>query len=161
MTQRDREHAIAAHHEAGHAVVANRLGLMVRSVSIAADGGGLTKLTGVGSGERAILITLAGPYAQRRYAPHSRWRWRNHLGFLPQAGHARDFDIVTALIGRMEHGTVKVSRAYRRYVEVRAEELVEQYWQRIEAVAQALIERRTLTGDEMKVIFAKLLGLSY
>ena len=99
--------------------------------------------------ERAILITLAGPYAQRRFAPRSRWRSRNHLGWLPRAAHSRDFDIVTHLIHEM-HGTGKVADAYWRYVEARAEELLQQHWTQIEHVARELLQHGTLTGEAMK-----------
>jgi hypothetical protein len=132
---------IAAYHEAGHAVVAHMLGAKVRQVSIESDSG-RTQIKRLGRGERAILIALAGPYAQRRYAPHSRWRSRSHTGFKSDC----DFDIVTDLIFDM-HGTGKVATAYWRYVEAHAASLVERHWRHIDAVAKHLLEHGTLTGD--------------
>jgi hypothetical protein len=49
-----------------------------------------------------------------------------------------DFDNVTGLINAM-HGTGNVAEAYWRYVEARAEALVEQHWWNIDAFAQALL----------------------
>ena len=46
------------------------------------------------------MINLAGPYAQRRYAPRSRWRSE----VTPALTAANDFDNVTGLINAM-HGT--------------------------------------------------------
>ena len=71
---------------------------------------------GVGRIERTILINLAGPYAQRRYAPRSRSRSE----VTPALTAANDFDNVTGLINAM-YGTGKVAEAYWRYVEARAE----------------------------------------
>jgi hypothetical protein len=136
---------IAAHHEAGHAIVAHKLGVTVRSVSIDQDGGGVTKHNRIVGNERAILISLAGPYAQRRYAPKSHWRARSHTGF--KSG--RDFDDVVDLIYAM-HGTGKAAEAYHRYVEARAEQPVEQHWKQIEHLAQQLVQHGTVTGEAMK-----------
>lgn len=101
--------AIAAYHEAGHAVIAHKLGADVCRVSIE-DDSGRTQIKrlgrGVGRIERIILINLAGPYAQRRYAPRSRWRSRSHTGF--NSGY--DFDNVTDLIYDI-HGMGKVAEA--------------------------------------------------
>jgi hypothetical protein len=93
------QRAIVAYHEAGHAVVGHMLGVKVRRVSIE-DDNGVTRYKRLGRGERAILIILAGPYAQKRFAPHSRWRSRNYTGFDGPA----DFDKVTGLIYDA-HGT--------------------------------------------------------
>ena len=40
--------------------------------------------------------------------------------------------------------------AYLAYLKVRAAEWVERLWPQIEIVANALIERRTLTGEEVE-----------
>jgi hypothetical protein len=135
--------SVAAFHEAGHAVAAHMLGREVKRVSIDDDGdGGLTRIKRLGRDERAILITLAGPYAQRRHAPRSRWSSRNHTGFRGDT----DFDVVTEWIhDRLGKG--KVAEKYWAYVEAHAEQLVNQYWQRIESVARELIERGVIEGD--------------
>ena len=139
---------IAAYHEAGHAVVARMLGVRVKSVTIqpTLNYSGRVLFDGLGrrTTEKKILITLAGPHAQRRFAPNSAWRSGNkaHLN----SGY--DFDNVALLI-HDEHGNGKVADLYWRYVMAKAEQLVEGWWPHIEAVASALLKRETLTGAEM------------
>ena len=67
---------------------------------------------------------------------------RSHTRF--NSGY--DFDNVTGLINAM-HGTGKVAEAYWRYVEARAEALVEQHWWNIDAFAQALLKHGLIAGD--------------
>jgi hypothetical protein len=138
--------AIAAHHEAGHAIIAHMLGCHVERVSIGEGGGGATLIRwgrGGHRNERQILSNLAGPFTQRRFAPHSRWRSRNHAGF---AAAGRDFDNVATLIYDL-HGKGRVAEKYRSYMEARAESMVDEHWLRIESVARALMERGSITGD--------------
>ena len=83
-------------------------GLRVKSVTIRPghSHSGLARIDRLGrtTAEKQILITLAGPYAQRRFAPHSGWRSRNqsHLN----SGY--DFDSVAVLIDN-EHGNGRVA----------------------------------------------------
>jgi hypothetical protein len=123
------------------------LGLQVVRVSID-DDSGRTKIKRLGRGERAILVNLAGPYAQRRYAPRSRWRGRSHTGFNSGA----DFDNVTDLIFDM-HGKGKVAETYWRYVEAKAEALVVEHWKDIKSVAAALLRDGVMQGD-IRVYFS-------
>jgi hypothetical protein len=136
--------AIAAYREAGHAAIADNLGADVCRVSIEGDSG-RTQIKrlgrGVGRIERPILINLANPYAQRRYAPRSRWRNRSQTGFT--SGY--DFDKVTGLIHAV-NGTGKIAEAYWRDVEARAETLVEQHWWNTDAVAQTLLQHGMIGG---------------
>jgi hypothetical protein len=124
-------------------------GLRVKSVTIRPghSHSGLARIDRLGrtTAEKQILITLAGPYAQRRFAPHSGWRSRNqsHLN----SGY--DFDSVAVLIDN-EHGNGRVADLYSRYVNAKAEQLVEVCWQQIETVANALLERGTLIGAECR-----------
>ena len=132
-----------AYHEAGHAVVSRMLGLRVKSVTIR-PGSVLIDRFSRAPTEKQILILLAGLYAQRRFAPHSAWRSRNQSH--PNSGY--DFDTVALLI-HDEHGSGRVADLYSRYAFAKAEQLVEGWWQHIEAVAKALPERGTLTETEM------------
>jgi hypothetical protein len=134
----------AAFHESGHAVTALVFGRKVKGVSIDDDGdGGKTDIK-LGANERSILIALAGPYAQRRHAPDSEWRSRNHTGFRGDT----DFDVVTDWIWE-EFGEGDVAEKYWAFVEARAEQLINQHWDRIERVAQVLIERGVIEGTEL------------
>lgn len=108
--------------------------------------------------ERAILICLAGPFAQKRFAPRSRWRSQNYVGFDGSGHGIGDFDCVVDLTFRL-YGNGDVAQKYLRYMEARAEQLVTHHWKEIEAVAQALLERETMTGDEIKGIMLAAHGL--
>jgi hypothetical protein len=104
--------------------------------------GGVTLVKWSVRGERRIeLSALADPYAQRRFAPRSRWRLRSH----PRSGY--DFDNVRNLIHNDLLYNGKVAETYQTFMEARTEALVDQYWLRIESVAKALLERGVITGD--------------
>ena len=133
--------AIIAHHEAGHAVIDHQLGYKVRRIEINDKRGRtdiklrkrrrrLSEDERAMRFERAMLADLAGPYAQKRFAPGSDWR----------------IDEITSRIYAM-HGEGEVAKAYRRYIEIRAEALVEQHWQKIAAVAAYLFKHGVFTGD--------------
>jgi hypothetical protein len=137
---------VTACHVAAHAVVAHMLGCRVERVSVDEDGGGAAQIIWSGGDEQRIrhqiLVTLAGPYSHRRFAPRSRWRSRSHVRFF--SGY--DFDSITTLIYEL-HGRGKVADKYRAYMEARAEALVDRYWRHIENVAKTLLEHDTITGD--------------
>ena len=153
MGEEKRRRQIAAHHEAGHAVIAHMLGCRVGRVSVDEDSGAtLIKWSGRGEQriERQILSNLAGPFAQRRFAPRSHWRSRSHDG----VASGYDFDNVTGLIFDL-HGKGKVAERYWAYMEARAETLVDQYWLHIESVAKALLKRGVIAGD-IRAVFPPL-----
>ena len=142
-----------AYHEAGHAVVAHRLGVEVEHVTIVPDHtsrghithGDLFCTHGRGSDranlERAIAICLAGPLAQawllRRYSER-------------RCGGRQDYDCASGL-ARYLAGSAG-EREFLRCQERRTHALVEQYWNEIELVARALLERDQLSGAEVKHI---------
>jgi hypothetical protein len=153
---------LVAHHEAGHAVMAINHGVKIKRASISKHQDSLGRVDHgrifrngdlewnespqtTARAERAILICLAGPYSQKRFAPRSRWRSQNYIGF----NGAGDFDHVLDLTFRL-HGNGEVAEKYLRYMEARAEGLVACHWKEIEAVAQDLLKYETMTGDEIK-----------
>jgi hypothetical protein len=137
---------VTASHVAAHAVIAHMLGCLVERVSIDEDGGGEAQIKWSGGDEQRIehqiLVTLAGPYSHRRFAPRSRWRSHSHVRFV----RGCDFESITTLIYEL-HCRGKVADKYRAYMEARAEVLVDRYWRHIENVAKALLEHGTITGD--------------
>jgi hypothetical protein len=132
---------MVAYHEAGHAVIAHMLGAEVRRVAInKEDGGGVTSIKRLGRGERASS---------------SIWRGRT-LRSATHRAHTRVESATPALtaaatstMSRNSSTTYmgKVADAYWRYVEARAEALVEQHWKKIDAVAKALLKQGTIAGD--------------
>jgi hypothetical protein len=120
--------------------------------------------------ERRIITGLAGAVAQRRFAKSSDWRggargdhenadrWLQRLiggSLVPNDPFARDeaiepfpddSDWMTPSYHRLNRKALKTYRAkYRR----RAKALVEQYWPKIQIVAAALLERKTLSYAEV------------
>ena len=159
-----------AYHEAGHAVVAHMLGYQVFRVSIGpkADSAGhmywrhpithsVRSELQWGSEpdldrvrhrvDHAIIVSMAGALAQKRYNPRSHWRYGGSgakRGELLLKGS--DDQQALELMSRL-HEDEKVRAAYSRYLEARAEALVKRYWSRIERLAITLLERETISGD--------------
>jgi hypothetical protein len=150
---------VVAYHEAGHAVVAWRLGRRPSGVSIGATKRSRGRVTlcirplesdsprNWCRNEEAMVIALAGPLAQRRHAPRSDWRQRKHRT-LRGPDRGTDFDLVNELLCR-QHDGLTVRTAYDKYVRARTQELVDANWPAIERVAQALLERESLTRQEL------------
>ncbi len=150
------KHAIAekarnatAHHEAGHAVVALMLGIRFRHVTIESNATSLGHVrmrawdkrsrpdvsmppaTRVRL-ERDILISLAGPEAERRFTGR-----RNHVGAGSDYEQAAD---KASYIAPSERSCI----AYLKWLQVCADELVELHWDAISALALELLDRRRL-----------------
>ena len=141
-----------AHHEAGHAVIALSLGIRVFHASTLPryDCGGEVRLAPL-SGmtiDKGLLVTLAGPAAQRRYFPLLRQfdadlddhmgrfdteQARTLLSVLHGADHVSS-DLITGELSRWR---------------VRADQAVTLQWPWIAAVATALEQRRRLSGDDI------------
>jgi hypothetical protein len=142
-----------AYHEAGHAVIAQKLGASLKRVSIKAcdQYRGIVRYRGLKivddmdrgrlRAERVIMIALAGPAAQRRYRKSS---WRTYHG-------SDDYRQVMKLAAYFFPWDAKTQKAFVRWLELRTEWLVDQHWPAIERLAHALMERTTMTGDEVKV----------
>jgi hypothetical protein len=157
---------VVAYHEAGHAVVARRLGVAVRRVSRGLTGGplfggewfeGYTCVPDCAAKNSSYLqqclwIALAGPAAQERHDPTGYPRdgvacaridyalARESYGKLNQKPDCKDEDLVSA--------------------ESEAKALVIEHWSAIEAVAQKLIERSSLNGQELDAFLESLVRRS-
>jgi hypothetical protein len=164
--------APTAYHEAGHAVICCALGFDVEKVTIVpgdegSRGHNLPRrlpqfrrfewgfLTGarLGRYHDYTVTLLAGTEAQRHYNPRS----------VRSYHHSSDYRRVEEILIRL-HGEDKPERfAAFRYLKIRARNLVsrETNWVRIEGLAKALLERRTLSGDEVKEVFAATLDAHF
>jgi ATP-dependent Zn protease len=171
-----------AYHEAGHAVAAHRLGYEVRRVSIAPKSGSTghvswrnpiknrsvkSKLE-YGSEadldrvrhhiDHAIIVCLAGKFAQKRHNPRSAWRYGGSGAgrgeFLLKGS---DDQQALELMSRV-HEDEKVRAAYSRYLEARAEDLVKRHWSRIERLAITLLDRETISGDIREAMIKKAIS---
>ncbi len=143
-------------HEAGHAVACIRLDVEVKCATIkpregdeghvknknvTCDGDFVWNYSpeAVSRVERLMVITLAGPFAQKHFAGGM---WKN----------PSDYREVRKWI---EHSKRDDWECYEKEMEARADELVMQNSPEIKLVAQRLIERQTLSGEEIR---AAMLG---
>ena len=137
-----------AFHEAGHAVAHQRLIGAVVSATIEADGikaGTVVfadqpdRLSNAEWFERKAIATLAGPAAQRRLC---RYSWRREHGCIDDAFVE---ELALTLCGTSHAATA----ALARYWALRARNFVRSEWFVISAVAEALLQRKTLDGSEV------------
>jgi ATP-dependent Zn protease len=144
-----------AHHEAGHAVAAWRKGLRFKHVTIEpnAEAGSLGHLLhssakwfnpeidqsdrAILHAERHIITAFAGQIAEAKF-----------LGRRVRYGMKRDNEGAVDLGIRM-CGSSEVREAYLRYCFLASRNLVDANWKAIEAVAEALLERRTLSQEDV------------
>ena len=154
-----------AYHEAGHGVVAWLKGVRTRKLSIIPDEGSFGRhihhpyFSGINldfdespraqrRAENMVLVLCAGPAAQRRFNPKG---FRSH--------HASDdWHQAIQLLSHLESDN-EVVQVYYDMFELKARNLVASpvYWPCIEAVAEALLERRQLSGSEVKDIIVNVI----
>ena len=156
-----------AHHEAGHAVAAYQLGQLIKSVTIIPDddsygsvstgpyfsGDEWDHLIGVNSEdisgdmqhrlENDVLVSLVGPAAQKRF---------NFLGYRKFHGE-QDRKIAMNWLSKLEEDN-QILGYYFRMFDLRARNFVQRVtnWGLICHLAETLLVRSTLTGDEVKSV---------
>lgn len=162
----DRRLERTAYHEAGHAVASYFLHVKIKAVTIIPSEETLGQLThpplhfgrqgvfddsvrGINRAERHVIVLLAGPLAERKFAPHSRWRL--HAG--------SDFDSMGELFGRIQGEDDEAATLYGRLLWRRAQRLVELRWKDIGAVAQALLEHKRLDAAGVDTAICRAHGL--
>lgn len=145
-----------AYHEAGHTVVAWRLGADPKSATIVSQGAVQGEMTQespfVGADlkydgsdhvrnriERAIMICLAGPMAQRHFSARS---WRSWHG---GSDYAMAFDLALRV-----NGSPKAARAHLKWLEIRVQALIVSLWDYVEAIAGELLSHGTLSTEEIR-----------
>jgi hypothetical protein len=155
--------AAAAYHEAGHAFMAWHLGLPVYRVTTIAtqDASGLTvhsnPLRGINvelgldqprariRAENAIMVSLAGPAAQRRHRPSS---WRHAHG---ESDYQRASDLALRIWGTPEQATL-----YLRLLGNAVKGKITFFWPLVDALAVGLIEKRSLDRGHVLAILRDL-----
>ncbi len=159
--QEDWERAATAYHEAGHAVIRHVVGFTPQSVKIISkydeDGvlqyanplRGIKQLATDGSSDRAFLrlmkaiqISYAGPLAQRKYSEHS---WQEFHGAL-------DFQKIEELSLRA-CGSSAQAGAFKHWLEMATQEMIEVHWPAIERVAKLLLGHDRLSGVGISALF--------
>jgi len=89
--------------------------------------------------EDAIRVSLAGPYAQRRHDPASKWRRGKDL--------KEASDLIYCLY-KHYHTPAKVIPSFWRHTNVILDDFLEGHWNAIETLAHRLIRDRTVSRDE-------------
>jgi ATP-dependent Zn protease len=152
--------AATAYHEAGHAVVGLRLRVRIKTATIVPGGDRLGEVTHGketylydnlryradsvrtrGRGEAEIIFCLSGLAAERRFRPRA-----SSKGALGDHEHAADLALL------LNSDEVETTNAHIKYLSLRTDKLVADNWPQVEAVAQALLERRTLKVAEIAAI---------
>jgi hypothetical protein len=137
----------AAYHEAGHAVARYHLSGAGRSIGIGCAGersgrdhrptfGRPPLVLPFGEALDRIQVCLAGSIAERRAT-----------GRVDRA--AREVDRAEAAETALRISFEPETDAMLRWLALRTEHLVEFYWADVDAVARALLERRSLTAREV------------
>jgi hypothetical protein len=132
----------AAYHEAGHAVLALACQAIVRRATIKPRGalrGRVIFDSHLGpKADLMMLIALAGPFAQRRFAPKSDWI------------AASDFNsVLKTIFDKGSKGSPEKKQKFLEYIVDHAEQAVAFFWNDIKVAARALLTYETLTGDEL------------
>ena len=156
-----------AYHEAGHMAAAWRLRLKICRATIVPsdDFAGIVEhespLKGINLAidssdraeaktDKAVLICLAGPIAQRRFRPKS---WRRYHG-------RGDYELASDFALR-RNGTGEMASAYLKWMELRAETLVEANWRFVDAFARRLLAQNTLSYAEIGEIVTNEINARY
>lgn len=145
---------IIAYHEAGHAVVAWSLSVPIRDISVgsltgkARDGLGARQLDPELNceadrrwAEKTALILLGGEFAERTY---------NECHDYQSEIYCSDEDrdqlqiVVQGLFGSAD----LASKDWVKQVESQVDQIVLKNWERISALAEELLAKRHLSGDE-------------
>ena len=154
---------VTAYHEAGHAVVAFHLDIGIRRKGVTIvpdhDEGNLgccwTKLGFRGRPdveitntmhvllERRIVVFLAGEHAQRKY------RLSSVRSYHADSDRRNAVDLLSYLVPDV---TGEEFRLHYKLLSLRAKNMVEVRWPQIVAVANLLVERKTLTPDEVRKV---------
>jgi hypothetical protein len=89
--------------------------------------------------EKLAMICLAGPIAQKVYAPHSFRR-------VHASDDVRDAEAAAMYVNE----TTDALDAWLKWIEVRTAQFIRSNWSVIEAVALTLLRMRTMTGAEIR-----------
>jgi hypothetical protein len=159
------EERLVAHHEAGHAVAAAVLGCRFKYVVMWDEGGGELRPSGwywsdypahVVWLDRLTVATMAGGWAEILAMPE---RYQHDAHFLEWVNESSRLDFEAAAHDAIAAGyKVHEIEALLDRSGAEARQLISDNWFAVEAVAQALRERRGLREEEVLRIVAEVLG---
>jgi hypothetical protein len=152
---------LIAHHEAGHAIAYVEFDVPFKKVWLeySKTGRGFVEaesnylvIPTPAAYEEDAAISLAGPFAQRRYAPHSHWRLTaGYQGKIhgreihtPESDLAYFWQNINALIDRDGGYDAVVKR-----IEACTKALIKARWSEVKLIAAALLAHKTLTERQV------------
>jgi cell division protease FtsH len=151
MTRLNTRRKHVAYHEAGHAVIGLRLGFVVRKVTIkprALTLGNVEAKVGEASSNRCvdrdaadIKFALAGPLAEQLVSP-------DPFDVLIANGSGKDWRCAKRTARQLN--TQREAEVLIVMLALETKTLVEEHKDAIVRVATALLERETLTGDDLR-----------
>jgi len=162
MRKRNDQLRKTAIHEAGHAVIAHVVGARIHRATVKSGDGYLGKVrhartlshaTWYANDDRAhlrlgreIKISLAGPLAERRAYPGSRWRTGAHNDYIRVA------DRVDHIYPSMRKGDAgwRAQGHFWKLMEIETDWLLTKHWHCVKAVAKELLERETISGAQIR-----------
>ena len=155
---------VVAHHEAGHAMIAYRLGIPVREVSIRPTESTagwvwyqqpLAEIIRSGNTsderriqmERCAMVCLAGREAQMRF----------DFQGLQEDDYQVDLDLVIHALNNFSSCEEEVL-IYEKLLEIRTRWLFDQpmAWEMVTDLAKALLKNETMSGDEVNAAFEEV-----
>jgi ATP-dependent Zn protease len=153
-----------AYHEAGHVVAAFEMGFSVRYVTIRPHGKEILGNTvlrhkrftpGVGG---YLIFMLAGAYAAQIFRPDDYSQdFNQSYEIMYKAGILADFESVDNTVNLLNRllDTDEKRITYHQKIQDRTEKIIKSDWcqDAIQAIAKALLEKKTLTGKEAKEIY--------
>jgi ATP-dependent Zn protease len=149
--------AATAYHEAGHAVMMLHLGVRFRTVTIVPEEDSLGHVLKhkvrnfrpdiemnartLFSIDQQIMCSLAGPAAEARFA-----------GRYNRRGAKWDHDNAAKLVDYLAGEGAGEYALYLRLYKLRAKNMVNSlhFWKQVQSVAQSLLNRQTMTGEEVR-----------
>jgi hypothetical protein len=152
-----------AYHEAGHIVMAWHVGESPTKAAIGKLRRGVVGATSYEqpmamkgeldprsdrsrlAAERAIMVSLAGPAAQRRFRPSS---WRRAHGMLD---HSR----ATALAAAVTDSP-RQAQALLKFLGIRVDDALAAEWNKVEAVAKQLAKKHELSHGDIVAILTEM-----
>ena len=129
-----------AYHEAGHAVVALALGYRCYSVAIEDAGRAVCDEPA----EHALALMIASFIAEAKCMGEADI-WRD------EADRVRAADLALWIA----RGDMNTASSLLSTVTAQAKARIEEHWAEIETIANALVEKRKLSGEEVLTLFAR------
>ena len=153
----------AAYHEAGHAVVGWGLKLQVRPshVTIVREDGSLGHVEHSRTRARRENMVCLTPHGQSVRDSEAislfagRLAQAKFLGHMPRGGHESDYHQIAELCYYEDHEMQRLWCSLR-YLEAQGQ--VNRWWPEVEAVAAALLEKKTLKLEEFISVFSGALA---